>query len=272
MKFKTLAIAAALVASAGANAAIDTTASGNSNVLFVAVDVNSNTSLVVDLGLSMSDFTNSNTAWINGGSFNFAANADWTAAYNTFKNAQAGGDFVWGVVASDSVNGGTIGGRGVLSTGNPTVAQMTTNTASRVANSVGNFGLFVAGHFSRGNHAAVTNGASNAVSTDGDAWLPNRMGVGNGFGGNLTFSSMLANGQTSAFQWIQATSATSTVTKQFGLITTTNTEAAAPLTFTFDIATDTLVMAAPIPEPQTYALMLAGLGAVGFLARRRRAA
>ena len=30
------------------------------------------------------------------------------------------------------------------------------------------------------------------------------------------------------------------------------------------------LVAAPIPEPETYALMLAGLGALGFIARRRR--
>ena len=31
-----------------------------------------------------------------------------------------------------------------------------------------------------------------------------------------------------------------------------------------------IVSAAPVPEPETYAMLLAGLGVVGFLARRRR--
>jgi len=33
-----------------------------------------------------------------------------------------------------------------------------------------------------------------------------------------------------------------------------------------------LAMAAPVPEPETYGMMLAGLGVLGFLARRRKAA
>lgn len=30
------------------------------------------------------------------------------------------------------------------------------------------------------------------------------------------------------------------------------------------------IVATPVPEPETYAMMLAGLGALGFLARRRK--
>ncbi|MCV2356033.1 PEP-CTERM sorting domain-containing protein [Paucibacter sp. B2R-40] len=37
-----------------------------------------------------------------------------------------------------------------------------------------------------------------------------------------------------------------------------------------DFVVDNLTLTAAVPEPETYALMLAGLGAIGFVARRRR--
>jgi hypothetical protein len=57
---------------------------------------------------------------------------------------------------------------------------------------------------------------------------------------------------------------------QFGNPSTVDSLSAAPITFTFDIATNQLVLA-PVPEPGTYAMLLAGLAAVGFMARRRKA-
>jgi len=37
-----------------------------------------------------------------------------------------------------------------------------------------------------------------------------------------------------------------------------------------DIAGAQFLYGAPVPEPETYALMLAGLGLVGFISRRKR--
>ena len=46
--------------------------------------------------------------------------------------------------------------------------------------------------------------------------------------------------------------------------------AAAHVRSLVDASASVVTIAAPVPEPQTYALMLAGLGAVGWIARRRR--
>jgi PEP-CTERM motif len=303
MKFKisTMALALAMVvggAHAGTNPSSAATA-GNSSVLFVAVDINSNAGLVVDLGLNMSDFTNSTTMTGAGttATWNFGTNVAsmasitgnaWSAAYNTFVAAQSGGDFRWGVVAGDSIVGtavtatNAIIGRGVLATGNPTVAEMLTASSSGPTGSaLGNFSNFLAAANNLGNlgSAAVNNGAgftdSGANSgTGGAAWLPqlmmNPLGTAGQFNGQLTWDYLMTNGQVSNFNWHQQIVA-NPVINQLGAPSATDALSSNPGTFVFDIASNTLTWAvAPIPEPGTYAMFMAGLAMVGFVARRRK--
>lgn len=58
-----------------------------------------------------------------------------------------------------------------------------------------------------------------------------------------------------------------TITPSFSLILEGAVVGTGAIKGSYDLS----VTAAPIPEPETYALMLAGLGAVGFAAARRRA-
>ena len=257
---------------------------GNSSVFFVAIDINANAGLVLDLGLQMADFTNVASASLPQGSWNFASNTStfagvtgnsWSAAYDTFKAAQSGGDYRWAVYAGDSITGAvsatnTIAGRGLLATGTPTVTQMT-STSGISSNNVGtmltNFNNHVINARNRGTLTTANNGAANTDSSMSNAWLDASTMKSN-FGGLLTWSYLSANGATTNFQWIQNLTNNPTVT-QLGLVNATDSLAATPLTFTFDIATNTLVAA--VPEPGTYAMLLAGIAALGFVARRRQA-
>lgn len=74
-------------------------------------------------------------------------------------------------------------------------------------------------------------------------------------GGNLTQRS-LAN------SWLS--SASSLATSQFSVVRLASIDGLN------QVGHQDLILTAPVPEPSTYALMLAGLSAVGFIARRRR--
>jgi hypothetical protein len=288
LRLSTLATAlAAASAFGGAHAAIAPPGSatqGNSSVLFIAMDVNSSIALTIDLGLRMSDFTNS-TALTSGLSgpivWDFAANTTtapvtgtnaWSTAYDFFKATQSGDDFVWGVVAADQVTGAVtadnvIAGRGLLATGNATQAEMlAASTSAPTGNAIGNFLNFAAASNNFGTHLTADNGANTATPADGVAWTNDIMR--NNFNGSLTWSYMLANGESSTFHWQQQLVA-NPIVHQFGNPGAIDTLSSAPITFTFDIATNQLVLA-PVPEPGTYALLLAGLSAVGFMVRRRK--
>ena len=286
---KLAAALATAFAIGGAQAAIEAPSqvatNGNSSVVFMAMDLNNSVALTIDLGLRMSDFTNSTslTSGLTGPlTWDFSANTApsavtgtnaWSAAYEEFKAAQSGGDFVWGIVAGDQVNGAvsgtnTIAGRGLLATGNATEAQMlAASTSGPTGTALGNLLNFYAAANNRGTHLSSDNGANTATPASGSAWTNDLMK--SNFNGSLTWSYWLLNGESSTFQWQQQLVA-NPIINQFGNPSTVDSLSAAPITFTFDIATNQLVLA-PVPEPGTYAMLLAGLAAVGFMARRRKA-
>lgn len=267
--------AAALAVSAGAQAGISNVNTGNSSLLFVAHDATEQITLVVDLGLSMSDLL-PGSALTTGSSpltWNFGTDTasdasitgnEWSAAYNTFRSTQAGGDLTWGVIAGDSILGGAIAGRGMLATGNATATQMlAANSSTPTGTALGNALNFFSAANNLGTVATANNGAGTATSGTVFGAMGGTFG-----GGALTWNYLTANNVWSTFQYQQQTVA-NPVVFQIGNPTATDSLSSNPLKFRFDIATGELVMA--VPEPSTYAMLIAGLLAVGFAARRRQA-
>lgn len=112
-------------------------------------------------------------------------------------------------------------------------------------------------------------------------------GMVNAFGGNFYGTDMSGGFQSGAMTLVatDATGATSTQTialattdsflgfvSTTGLLTSVVLTSIQPAAGGFLWPTADNVILAAVPEPETYALMLAGLGLVGFMARRRHAA
>jgi len=295
MKFKInlLVAAAAIVAAGAANASLkfgDATTNGNSSVAFVAMDDAASTSLTIDLGVQF-------TSLLSGGAldaagttavWNFAANTftvngvtqAGTYAYSvndaSFRTAIAGGSYRWGVIAGDSVSAGTINQQNILFTStaldfdngsegitNASVAGGATNVSNLFADSNG-----------KGTQTAGVFGANTA--TAGGAFLGTTMAAsGLGDFGQLFGTNSFLNATTDVAYLMKAQLNNSgVIISQLGTDDNVGsallTEKAA--TFTFDEATQTLTyINPPVPEPSTSALLLAGLAAVGFVARRRAA-
>lgn len=276
--------ALATMAAGSAQAAMDNTATGNSTVIFAAHNPTDQMTLVIDLGIRMADLARNGTT--NGAlttqivqngpiSWNFGTDTvsgasitgNWSTIYSVFANATTASEFTWAVMAGDQVSAGTLPSQGWLTSGNATAAQMaavTTNgntgsgitaLANMIAHVQNNANVLV------GNHLTVDNGAS--ITQSGTSYGA----LGGNLSGRQTWNSLVANGVTTTMQ--QLVAATNPTVFQIGeSISNDATLNANPLLFSFDIATGTLVAA--VPEPGTYALMLAGVAALALKARRRR--
>jgi len=283
-----LAAALSVLAVGGVQAAIDqpTAASkGDGTLLFVAHNPTDQITLIVDLGMNMSQVipgsallsSSANTINWNFGTdavttnvagLSITGNA-WSTAYASFAGVTSASEFTWGVIAADSIGGATVTasnaliGRGWVATGNASIAQMTAaSTSAPTGNGLTALNNFYAHANNQGNIITAGNGAG--IATSGTSF--------GALGGNLlgfnTWNYMLANGARSTMQYQQQVIANPYVFQLGAGASLDNTFNSSPLEFTFDIGTGALVAA--VPEPGTYALMLAGLAGIVFLARRRQ--
>jgi hypothetical protein len=286
MKLKLIAAAAVLAAS-GAQAAITTPAGGNSDLLVSFYSASSNATFTADLGITMSQFTSSVSAsatgiklvWdLDAGTFSdLSASSTGLSTQalnygNVFTNfysssVASAADLQFGLIAADGAP--TLGittNRGVLVTADAGVTASATN--ANIINASGTGGVQTYMTAANGDTTNSTHGTAAAGANMFDSGDNQNVHVATGMGDKvnnyLPFSIYGADQNSLSFYALTTTSATGTgagsVVKYSG-------------TWSFDAATNSLIyQTAPVPEPETYAMLLAGLGLMGAVARRRRQA
>lgn len=295
MKLQHIAAAVALAAVGSANAAIAT--GGNGSLVMIAYDkVGGSTSFnnvagVFDLGITLDDLIgstgngtavsatalqsknlswnfNTNTLSIDSvASTAYGANS-WTAAWNTLLANSDAADLSFVVTAFDSVGFGAAKRSIVTGKANSTAVFNTTN-ASNLQNIAGGQPNDIFQPIAnKGTIGSVANGAYTFTTADGAALRANGYAMaGDAFGNewrsnNVLFGETLAS-KTTALYVVDGNA------KKLRLGAGTPGDGVVAL----DVATGTLsYTVSAVPEPSTYAMLVAGLVVAGAAARRRRAA
>jgi hypothetical protein len=296
-KLKALALAAAAIAAGPANAAIDTFASGNGELFFSVHDDIAQKSFVFDLtgsGLSMNDFlpnyytgnaaynSNISTAAISpapvvgapsaveASGYSLTFDIDALAEWNTFVANTNSANWEWNVIAGDSTGStGILHQVRYLTTSNSDLGAVDNITSTQL-NSMKNIdtGYVVALNTKDG-------GASPDFSDYNDNSVPGDVEFGAKVGDN--WQNLVGAGVSSTlgdsmnFYYVTGRPAGTVGAAQFG-----NEGGAATWTFRqvaevpgqYELVWSAATVA-EIPEPSTWAMLSAGLLALGFIARRR---
>lgn len=274
MKFQVKALVAALALSAAtvpAQAAMTFATSGSSSLILTLLDFNSNTSATFDLGYGYDSFQNlvvdthiNGTLSTDGLSKTFAfdlAGGDYANAWSSFWDTASASTTKWAIYAADGTGSGA-GARGIISSyksGN------NLTNSNQLQTSIANFNGYMTNNNALDNHNSVDNGASIVTSNLSRAYA----------GGQAYGSTGRING--AGHVSMDNLDSTMTVVQQL-----TGATAASPVAFnalsgpdggyTFKMtSTGQLEFVIPVPEADSYAMLLAGLGVVSLVARRRKA-
>lgn len=276
MKFQLKAIVAAVVlaATVPAHAALDISTTGNSSLTAVVFDRAANVGVLFDLGKNYSDFSVMGTSFADsnvdakGTSFAWdLTSGDYATAWSTFTSLTNSANWQFAVLATDGAGSGT-GSRGLISTINqaavtPIVtsalgSQISTWDSYLGTNTVNNAVIYQ-NHGTELNPTGIANGAS-----VGNSGFGNAMGHFIGNKPNAAGSVVVGNvGQSLAvYQNVVGAS---------GFAGTTSTLFGNNAAFTFTANGALTYATTPVPEADAWAMMMLGLGFMGFVARRKQA-
>ena len=269
MKFQLKALAAALVLSASslsAQAAMDPNSTGNGSFVLSLWNQASGTSATFDLGVNYSSFSD-----LVNGSFNLAT-GDYATAWNSFTTTSTSGSTMWAIFAGD---GGLVGGErartagayGYYTTANSLNGFDQILDTAAVSDVTTNMDRYISANNNLGNHNAVANGASVATLTEtAGAGSSDAYGTGKAGAAGLSAGAEFGN----SLQMVH-------ILSQGTLAPTASFMANAGTNYTFTLSSAGLLsvnsgsITTPVPEADSYAMLLAGLGVLGLVARRRKA-